>query len=161
MFDNEIAINKLQIGLFEKITAEIPDEDLFRPSPGHGHPPVWILGHLAITGQMGQSLLGGEMSLPDWVELFGPGSSDAINEDPALTASSLHVAVVDAYDLLQKMAAEAKPLELVRPHEFDLFRDTPIQTIGQLVALLLTNHFGFHLAQLSSCRRAAGRPALF
>jgi hypothetical protein len=43
----------------------------------------------------------------------------------------------------------------------EIFRGTPIQTVEDAITALLTNHFGFHLAQLSSCRRAAGYPALF
>jgi hypothetical protein len=42
-----------------------------------------------------------------------------------------------------------------------LFDNTPIETFGHCVTLMLTSHFGFHLAQLSSCRRTAGHPPLF
>ena len=62
MFDNEIVINEFHLGLLSRIAADIPDSQLYQPSVGHGHPPVWILGHLAICGELGQKLLGGSVT---------------------------------------------------------------------------------------------------
>ena len=59
MFEREIAVNQYLLGYFANVAADMPDDSLFYPSVGHGHPPIWIMGHLAITGEMGQSLLGG------------------------------------------------------------------------------------------------------
>ena len=55
----EVAINEYQLGMFKKIARDISDEALFVRAPGHGHPPVWILGHLAIL----KSLFEGELAL--------------------------------------------------------------------------------------------------
>ncbi|MEM9659757.1 MAG: DinB family protein [Planctomycetota bacterium] len=161
MFENDIAINRFQLGFFDKVVADLPEAELFQAAPGHGHPPVWILGHLAVTAQMGESLLGGSVSSPQWIERFGPGSSDAVALDESLTKSSLNAAVVESYAMLQSAAAEATASQVAQRHQFDLFRGTPIETVGHVISLLLTNHFGFHLAQLSSCRRSAGFTPLF
>ncbi len=119
------------------------------------------MGHLAVTGELGQQLLGGRLIHPEWLPLFGPGSSDRMDESTELSKSGLEQAVNAAYLGLQTLAAETLPDVVARPHEVELFQSTPITTVGHLVSLLLTNHFGFHLAQLSSCRRSLGHVALF
>ena len=161
MFENELAINELQLGLFAAIAADISEETFFTPGAGHQHPPVWILGHLAITGEMGCQLLGGSVTHRDWMEKFGPGSSDELPSDPELTKEKLIQAVNDAYASLRRYAKDADPQRTQQPHGISLFDDSPVTTISHAVALLLTNHFGFHLSQLSSCRREQGHSALF
>lgn len=161
MFEHEIAINQFQVGLFAKTIADVPEETLFEPSPGHGHPPIWILGHLAIAGENGQALLGGKPSHPQWRSLFGAGSSDKIAKDPSLTRDVFQQQIPVIYAELQRLAAGAAPEVISQPHGFAPFQGTPLKTKGHLIALLLTNHFGFHLSQLSSCRRVAGHKALF
>jgi hypothetical protein len=161
MFENEIAINEFLEGWLAKVLADVGDAAWFEPAAGHGHPPAWVLGHLAICGELGQMLLGGRVVHENWLPLFGPGSSDRVAVDAALGKSQLHAGTTEAYARLRKMAAAADAELLKRPHGIDLFDGTPIQTIGHATALLLTNHFAFHLSQLSSCRRAAGHKAIF
>jgi hypothetical protein len=161
MFENEIAINRHHMRGFLRITGDVPEEATFQPSPGHGHPPAWIMGHLAATGELGQRLLGGAVAHPEWAALFGPGSSDKVLPAPGLSKEELVHATDEAYQGLQRLAASANPDAMSRRHEIKLFEGTPIETVGHCISLLLTSHFAFHLAQLSSCRRAAGHPALF
>ena len=161
MFDNEIAINQLQLKQFAAIVADLPEESLYTRGAGHGHPPVWILGHLAIVGELGQTFLGGSLTHPRWVPLFGPGSSDDVQPDDSLTRETLITSLNQAYTTFQSMAAEAKPEEVAGPHGIDLFDGSPIQTVSHAISLLLTNHFAFHLAQLSSCRRDRGLGHIF
>ncbi|MCC7086133.1 MAG: DinB family protein [Pirellulales bacterium] len=161
MFENEIANNELMQGWLAKVLSDVRDEAWFEPSPGHGHPPVWILGHLAICGELGQMLLGGKVVHENWLPLFGPGSSDRVAADISFAKSPLHAATTDAYADLRKIAAAADAERLNRPHGLELFADTSIRTIGHVTSMLLTNHFAFHLSQLSSCRRTAGHRAIF
>ena len=161
MFENEIAINQLQLKQFAAIVADLPEECLYTRGAGHGHPPVWILGHLAIVGELGQTFLGGNLTHPNWAPLFGPGSSDEVQPDDSLTRETLITSLNQAYETLQSMAAEAKPEEVSGPHGIEFFEGTPVQTVGHAISLLLTNHFAFHLAQLSSCRRDRGLGHLF
>lgn len=161
MFENDIAINRHQMRLFDKIAADLAEESLFEPSPGHGHPAAWVLGHLAVSGEMGQRMLGGRMAHREWLALFGPGSSDAVAPLPGLTKQTLVDAVRAAYNGLRELAAGADAEPMQQPHSISLFEGTPIETLGHCVSLLLTSHFGFHLSQLSSCRRAAGFGKLF
>ncbi len=161
MFENEIALNQLQLKQFENIMADLPEETLFMPGQGHGHPPAWILGHLAIVGEMGQTFLGGKLTHSFWVQAFGPGSNDEVQPDEGLKRAPLIAAVLSAYETLRSLASQATPADLEKPHGIELFDGTPVQTVGHAVALILTSHFGFHLAQLSSCRRDLGQGYLF
>ncbi len=161
MFENDVTINRHQMRLFDMTVADLPEETLFAASPGHGHSAAWVMGHLAITGELGQSMLGGGVTHREWLALFGPGSSDAVTPTPGLTKQTLVDAVTAAYEGLQKLAAGADPAAMSAPHTVKLLEGTPIETVGHCVSLLLTSHFGFHLSQLSSCRRAAGHAKLF
>lgn len=161
MFDNEIAINQFQLTQFARIADDLADDSLYEPSPGHGHTPIWILGHLAICAEFGQSLLGGSLTHRKWAAVFGPGSSDRPEPDPEWSKVLFRDASLTGYQKLQEMAAHTDPAHLAKPHAFEFFRGTPIATIGHAVAVLLTNHFGFHLSQLSSCRRAQGHGPIF
>lgn len=161
MFESAIAINEFQVGGFQKIVADLPDDSLFAPGLGHGHPPAWIMGHLAVSGESGQRLLGGQVTHRDWLPLFGPGSSDKITASDQWTKPVLAAAVTEAYATLRTLASNADPQTMSRPNSVSFFQGTPIRTIGDCVTLLLTSHFGLHLSQLSSCRRAAGFAPLF
>jgi len=161
MFENEIAINQLQLKQFAAVMADLPEDSLFTRGNGHGHPPVWILGHLAIVGEMGQTFLGGSLTHPRWVPLFGPGSSDEVKPHDSLTRDALIAAITSAYETLRTLAAEAKPEDVAQPHGIALFDGSPIQTVGHAISLLLTNHFAFHLSQLSGCRRDRGLGHIF
>lgn len=161
MFNDVVAINEFQLGLFSRIAADIPEHQLFVPGAGHGHPPVWILGHLAITAELGHRLLGGTISHISWLKLFGAGSSDRMVDDGSLTKDQLVAAVISGYQQLRELAATADPERMEQPHGAEILKRTPIQTKDQLILHLLSSHFGFHSSQLSSCRRAEGHQALF
>jgi hypothetical protein len=161
MFETEIAINEFLMAQFVKIVADLPDDSLFVPAAGHGHPPVWILGHLAIAGEMGQRQLGGKVTHLEWLRLFGPGSTDQVEPRDDLKREDLGLIVVETYRELRNLSANATEATVARPHGVKLFEGTSIRTVQHAVAMVLTNHFGFHLAQLSSCRRVNGQGPLF
>jgi len=85
MFSNSIAINEFQLGLFEKMILAIDDASLFAPGLGHGHSPVWILGHLAICADLGRMTFGKKPRNIAWMRQFGPGSNDQVAPDSSLT----------------------------------------------------------------------------
>jgi hypothetical protein len=162
MLNREVAINQFQLGVFSKIVSDLTEESLFTPGNGHGHPPAWILGHLAISAEMGQKLMGGEIQHPEWIPVFGAGSSGKVEPGNGLSLALLKQSLMDGYAKVQQMALDptVEPI-LGRKHGVALFANSPIRTVEDAVAILLTNHFGFHMAQLSSCRRDAGYAALF
>jgi hypothetical protein len=156
------AINAFQMGAFEKIAADISESDLRVPALGHGHTPLWLLGHLALVGGFGCQLLGVDGGgLPGWAESFGPGSTDPVVTEPlGLSKVTLVAAVQKNYAALRDSYEAASPEALARPHGVPFFQNTSLQSVDHAVALILTNHFGFHLAQLSSVRRSLGKPPL-
>ncbi|MBI1346461.1 DinB family protein [bacterium] len=161
MLKTEITINQFQIQQFEAIFADIPEGSLYRPGAGHLHPPVWIAGHLTIVAELGQKILGGDFSHPRWIPLFGMGSTDQIPESVDISKGELMQAVRAEYGKLQELCGQATAEKLDRPHGIAVFANTPLQTNRDALAVMLTNHFGFHLAQLSSCRRETGLSHLF
>jgi hypothetical protein len=159
---NECAINAFQMGMFEKIVADIPEGDLRQPAAGHGHTPLWLIGHLALTGGMGCQLLGVAADVPSgWAEAFGPRTPDPVMAEPSGLSKPVLTAAMQAnYAALRTAYEDASPEVLARPHGVPFFLNSPITTVNHLVAVLLTNHFGFHLAQLSSVRRELGKSPL-
>lgn len=161
MFTSAIAINEFQCNGFEKIAADISEETFYVPGAGHGHPPVWIMGHLALTAESGMQYFGRPVTHREWTPIFGPGSPSLMTGSESFTKRTLQVTLLENYQELRRYAAQATAEAMEQPHRIPLFRGTPIKTIGDCITLLLTNHFGFHLSQLSSCRRAAGFAPLF
>lgn len=159
---NECAINTFQMGMFETIVADIPEGDLRKPAAGHGHTPLWLVGHLALSGGMGCQLLGVAADVPSgWAEAFGPRTPDPVTaEPPGLSKPALVAAMQSNYAALRDAFEGASPEVLARPHGVPFFLKSSIITVNHLVAVLLTNHFGFHLAQLSSVRRGLGKSPL-
>lgn len=161
MFENEIAINEFQLANWEKTVADLPEDKLFEAFPGHGHTPAWILGHLAIVGELGQKMLGGTIAHPGWLRPFGPGSDGLGSPDLGLTQAELCEALRAGYAGLRMRAGSANLDLLAGPHGVAFFEGTPLKTLGHAISVILTSHFGMHLSQLSSCRRTLGKPALF
>jgi hypothetical protein len=161
-FENEIAINNYQLNVLDRILQDLPESCLYQHQPGHGHSPIWLLGHLAICTDFGLSLLGLPGGPhPEWLPLFGPGSQDEFTPRADWNKELFQQAIRSGYQQLQVAMSQAKPELLTVKHQIPFFQGTPIETLGQSLSLLLTNHFGFHLSQLSSCRRSLGLPHLF
>ncbi len=162
MFGREIALNRFQLGYFEKIVADIPAESFAQRGAGGGHPPVWIVGHLAIVGETATRLVGGEEPThPEWLPLFGPRSSDEVPDAERFGKQELVEALHVAYAQLHSQAAGMTDELASRPHALALLKGTPIESNGDLLAHVLTSHFALHLGQLSCWRRAAGHEPLF
>ncbi|QDV63541.1 DinB family protein [Crateriforma conspicua] len=162
MFTRERTNNEFQLDHFAKVSRDLTEDSLFEHFPGHGHSPAWILGHLAICAELGQHMLGGSLTHPEWVERFGPNSVDTGKPDAILSLSLMTNAVIDGYRDLRAMAGSVTDnSRLDSPHGVPVLTGTQIVSVADMIALLLTNHFAFHLSQLSSCRRSAGHAALF
>ncbi len=157
MFDREIKFNRFLLGYFDQVVADIPADQICERAPGGGHPPLWVLGHLAIVAEMGQSLLGGQMQHPDWVAVFGPGSSDEVIDAGVFAKDEFVAQIQREYPKLCEMLQVAQSSNLEQSHGVQLLDGTPIETVADMEAHLLTTHFSFHLAQLSGWRRAAGK----
>jgi hypothetical protein len=161
MFERESMLNTLLVESFKMLIADIPADRICEPAPGNGHPPVWVLGHLAICAELGQKYCGGTIIHPEWLKVFGPGSADQIEDTGKYSKEEFADVIIHGYPALAELARDADDSLLAGPHGVPLLEGTPVQTSGDLVAHLLTSHLAFHLAQLSGWRRAAGHGPLF
>ena len=161
MFERESMLNRTLLESFKAIIPDIPADRIYEPAPGNGHPPVWVMGHLAICAEIGQKYCGGSVAHPAWLKLFGPGSSNKVEDTGELSKDELVTAILESYSTFAEMARNADKSTLAGPHGVPLLEGTPVETAGDLVAHLLTSHLSFHLAQLSGWRRAAGHGPLF
>lgn len=160
MFERDIKLNRFLLDYFDKIVADIPADRIAEPTPGGGHPPLWVLGHLAIVGEMGQAMLGGRLRHPEWVELFGPRSSEQVSEPTRFSKDEFVEGIRSDYPKLRAMLSAAPKAALEQPHGVDVLEGSLIETMADIQVHVLTTHFSFHLAQLSAWRRAAGKGPL-
>lgn len=161
MFHSESTLNQYFIGYLETLTAEVSADNFNTNAFEGGHPPVWILGHLAICGELGIKLLGGELGHPKWLVLFGPGSTGVVSKPGKFSTAEFLEVIKASYPKIIQMATNADAETLNAPHGIELLNDTGIKTLSDLISHLLTTHFAFHTAQLSTWRRAAGHAQLF
>ena len=160
MFERETILNEFQLGYAQQIIADIPADQITKRF-GHGHPPIWVLGHLGLCAELGEMLLGNPVAHADWMPIFGPGSSDEVENPSQYSKDELAKMIFDGYPRLCQSLQSASDEALSKPHGVDLLDGTPINTVGELQSHLLTTHIAFHLAQLSDWRRAAGHGPLF
>lgn len=161
MYEQEIKLNQFVMDSFSKVMADIPADRINERPAGNGHPPLWVLGHLAICVELGHLMLGTPIKTTEWMPVFGPGSSDTIENPEAYDAADLINKVKEGYAGLCTAAAGADAEALAAPNEIDLLEGSVLVTRGDLLSHLLTTHFAFHVAQLSAWRRAAGHAPLF
>ena len=161
MFKTERTLNEFLLKGFEQVMADIPDEQINTRQPGNGHPPLWVLGHLAICAELGFVFCGGQMLHPEWMPIFGPGSSDDVENANVYGKEQFMDLILSDYPKLGELASAAEKEQFAEPHGVALLNNTPIQTKGELVSHLLSTHFAFHSAQLSCWRRAAGHGPIF
>ncbi|WP_166821939.1 DinB family protein [Thalassoroseus pseudoceratinae] len=161
MLDNEIVLNHFLLGMFEQLTNDFPTDEMSRSFSGHGHSPIWIAGHLAIVGEMGCQILGGEIRHQAWLSLFGPRSEDLPEKLSHVDPTDCLTAVAPAYAELRELSQSASAEHLNAPHDVGILKNSPLKTNEHIIAHLLTTHLAFHLAQWSACRRELGQPKLF
>jgi len=131
MFEQEIKLNQFMLAAFSQVMADR------------------------------QSLIGTPVKTPEWLPVFGPGSSDNVENPDAYDAEDLVIKIKDGYTQLCQAACGADATALSEPHEVAFLEGSPLVTRGDLLSHLLTTHFAFHTAQLSAWRRAAGHAPLF
>ena len=158
---NETTLNQFFIGYLEQLAEDVNSENLISRMADGGHTPLWILGHLAICGELGVKLLGGELTNPQWLVRFGPGSMDEFSSSDLYEKEQFLNCIKSSYPQMIDMANNAEAEVLNAPHGVELLDGTPVKTIGHLISHLLTTHFAFHTAQLSGWRRAIGHAHLF
>jgi hypothetical protein len=120
------------------------------------------LAHLALANDYALRLMGdGRIAPAEWHKRFGRGMSPQNDPNPLPSKAELVEALEKGRQQIPIAAAKADPARLNEPHTVDIFKDSPVQTVGDVVAHLLTTHLASHVGQLSTWRRMQGRPPLF
>lgn len=158
---NEILVSyRMNLGMVKTYLSDVSAERMAE-MPAGLNPPVWIVGHLCVASDRLLGMLGGTPSCPDtYVGLFGKGSepTDDLAAYPSKDellgqrdklATQLMLACESASE---ELLASENPMEMLR---------TPLPTVGDLVAFMLTSHEAMHAGQLSAWRRASGFKPLF
>jgi hypothetical protein len=158
VFERELTLYVFNRNYLRLLAADI-DESLMNVAPFAGaNPPVWILGHLAISTDYAARILGLHRACPkEWHVLFGPGTNSAALEAPLPSKAELLEAFENGCSRVIEATPNAKSEVLDAPHAIELLRTTVLKTNGDVLAHLMTTHESFHLAQLSACRRKSGK----
>jgi len=161
MFEHEIRVSRQMGNVLKAVVKDFGDEQFTRPVAGAINPPAYIVSHLTASADFGLAKLGrAPLCTEEWRKAFGPGSKP----DPAckyLPKAELLQMFDRHYDELRSAAAAATPEVAVKPHGVPFFSGTPIETVGDVIVLLLTSHLGIHIGQMSLMRRQLGFPPLF
>jgi hypothetical protein len=161
MFEREIRLNGLMYGLMQKVVQEFDDTQLQRPLAEGGNSPAFILGHLAIVNDYALKNLGQQrIASAEWHKRFRPGASPKDDSSPLPTKAELLETLEKGRRQIYEAVANADPEKMNQPQTSDFFKDSPVKTIGDVVAHLLTTHLAFHLGQISAWRRLQGKPPI-
>jgi hypothetical protein len=158
MFERELTLYQFNLDYTKTLARDLDDGALHeRPFAG-GNPPVWILGHLAVSTDYAGRMLGLRPACPkEWHRQFGPGSKPDELAQPLPTKADLVTAIETGCRRVMEAAPNASAEFMDQPHSVELLKPTPLKTNGEVMAHLMTTHFSFHIAQLSACRRASGK----
>lgn len=158
MLERELTLFVFNRNYLRMLAADL-DESALGVAPFEGaNPPVWILGHLAISTDFAGRLLGLERACPrDWHVKFAPGSKPGDLKPPLPTKAELVEALESGCRRVIEAVPGAKADALNQPHAVELLKTTVLKTNGDVLAHLMCTHFSFHLAQLSACRRRSGK----
>lgn len=162
MFDREATLYAFTLAYLQRLMGDLDDSQLDTTHHPGGHSARWILGHLAICTDYAAHILGQEKACPDsWHQAFGPGSKADGCPTPKPSKAELMRAIEEGHARVTAALPSAQPERLAKPHKLEILFGTPIKTVGDLLAHLLSTHEAAHIGQLSVWRRQIGRPVLF
>jgi hypothetical protein len=158
VFERELTLYKFNLNFLRLLAADFGESDLEgAPFPG-ANPPVWILGHLAVATDFAARILGLDATCPKrWHVQFAPGSKPSELKPPLPTKSELLAAIENGHRRVSEAAPKASTEAMDKPHNVELLKPTNLKTVGDVVAHLMCTHESMHIAQLSACRRKAGK----
>ncbi|MEX0676698.1 MAG: DinB family protein [Pirellulales bacterium] len=158
MFERELTLYKFNLNYLRLLAADVAESNLGAVPFEGANPPVWILGHLAMATDFAARLLGLEPACPrEWHKQFAPGSKPSELKPPWPTKSELLAAIENGHRRVSEAAPGASADAMNKLHNVELLKPTNLTTNGDVLAHLMTTHIAFHLAQLSACRRKAGK----
>lgn len=162
MFERESRLHRLMYGYLQRLINDLDDEQLAIPIGESGNSPAWVLAHLALGNDYALRYLGAPRIAPaEWHKRFRPGKSPGEDTGTMPSKSELVEVLEAGHQSLLEAIQTADAAKMDEPHNVELFKDAPIDTVGDVVAHLMTTHLAGHLGQLSAWRRQQGKPAMF
>lgn len=162
MFEHEITIHEFLLGYLKMLLRDIDEEQLDTQPFGGANTPRWILAHLAICTDYASKALGGERACPrEWHAAYGPTSQPNAPDAPRPAKSELLDAIAKGHARVGELARKADPEKMKTLHTLEILKGTPIKTVGEFIAHLMTSHLAGHIGQLSYWRRSLGKEPLF
>jgi hypothetical protein len=159
--NHQFTIYRFMYRYGRQIIADLSEEQMKTPAFTGANPPSWIIGHLTVSADYGLKIMGQPMLAgKNWHVMFGPGSSPMKHLDKHPNRAELLAAYEAGHDAVLAALPNVNMEAMKAPSFFEpLLKDLP--TLGDLLTHLVTSHEGFHVAQLSACRRAGGMSPLF
>ena len=152
----DIILAQLQMGerLIGMFTADLSDEEYFRPAVEGTNHTAWILGHLACTEDWAVSALAGvDNRIPDTTRDLYRGASECLS-DATKFASRKEIDEMFSTARARTMEALHQADEARWGDESpDTFPKPFIATVGAVWGLQATHQF-WHIGQLTTCRAA-------
>ena len=162
MFEREMRLNGLMHAYLLRLLADFDDAQLAIPIAPGGNPPAWILAHLAVANDYALRMLGESRLAPaQWHKRFARGQAPNEADGPVPSKAELLETLEEGRRKLAIAAPKADATRMNERQTVDIFQGTPIETVGDVVAHLLTTHLALHLGQLSAWRRTQGNAPLF
>lgn len=140
-----------------KLMADVECADCARIVHNVNKHPAWVIGHLAVAGDMMGNMLGDAPELEPWYPLFAPGPDSAPVEDRSKypKKAELMDALADRHAALSARVAGLDDSALAAPLPVEAYREF-WPTVGDAAGYMLAYHEGYHLGQLTQWKRAAG-----
>jgi hypothetical protein len=158
VFERELTLYKFNLNYLRMLTADFGESNLGVAPFAGANPPVWILGHLAVATDFAAKMLGLDAVCPKkWHVMFAPGSKPSELKPPLPTKTELLAAIESGHRRVSDAAPKASSDAMDKPHSIELLKTTVLTTVGDVVAHLMCTHESMHIAQLSACRRKAGK----
>ena len=143
--------------LFDKFTADLSDEEFFKPPvPGANH-AGWIVGHIAVSeDSLASGVTGEEKSIPESIqELFKGGSkclADAAQYPSRKEIEELYKNT-RAHTIEAIKASDESTWDAPSPEGFT---KEVFPTVASIWGLIGTHQY-WHIGQLTVCRTALGK----
>jgi len=118
--------------------------------------PAWIIGHLAVAGDLMNSMAGGESRLESWQPLYTPGG-EGPKADRAMypKKAELMDALAERHVALTSRVKGMSDADFAKELPYEAYRSF-FPTVGHAAVYMMAAHEMYHLGQLSVWRNVAG-----
>jgi len=144
----------------KRLVADVPEDKMaHQPAPGMNH-PAWVIGHLALVGDMIGGLMGQAPLAPAaWEPIFGNSSKPSADASIYPGKAELVAALERSHARIASIVSGLPPEALAQTMPKEEYRKH-FPTTGDALMYIMTFHDGVHLGQLSAWRRVQGMPSV-